>query len=86
MRAVVSGRALKWLWAVCLSGSLLSVKGCVLSFHDYPEGDLCAASSDAGFQASTAPDPALRGCEAGPPAKQDSNQELAGAAGMDGAQ
>jgi hypothetical protein len=57
----------------------------VLSFDDYPEADLCAASSDAGIHPSTAPDPALRGCDAGPPPKADSGQEeLAGAAGMDG--
>jgi len=86
MRAVVRGKALKWLRGVCLSGCLLGVKGCVLSFHDYPEGDLCAASSDAGFQPGTAPDPALRGCDAGPPANEDPNQELAGAAGMAGAE
>lgn len=64
-----------------LIGSALSVKGCALSFDDYPIGDLCAASEDAGFQASTAPDPALRGCDASAPAN-----ESAGAAGMDGAE
>jgi hypothetical protein len=44
---------------------------------------LCAASEDAGFHPSTAPDPALRGC-AGMPSKDDANHEGAGAAGMDG--
>ena len=83
MRALVRGKARKWLRGVCLSGCLLSVKGCVLSFPDYPEGDLCGASDDAGFHPSTAPDPALRGCDAGPPGNSD--QELAGAAGMEGA-
>ena len=85
MRQRVLGQSGRGLWGVCLGGCLLGVTGCVLSFDDYPEGDLCAASSDAGFKPSTAPDPALRGCDAGPPAHDDSNQEFAGAAGMDGA-
>lgn len=83
------GKALKWLSGVTLACALLCLKGCALSFEDYPEADLCAASSDAGIHPSTAPDPALRGCDAGPVAKKDSqqdpSQELAGAAGMDGA-
>jgi hypothetical protein len=83
---VVRGKAVRWLSGVCWACGLLCLKGCVLSFDDYPEADLCAASNDAGFHASTAPDPALRGCDAGPPApaKEDSGQELAGASGMDG--
>ena len=76
---------LKWLSGVCLACGLLCSKGCVLSFDDYPEGDLCAASKDAGITPSTAPDPALRGCDAGPPVTEDSGQELAGASGTDGA-
>jgi len=84
MCAVLRGKALQWLSGLCLGVGLLCLKGCVLSFPDEPEGDLCAASEDAGFQPSTAPDPALRGCDAGPP-KDDANQELAGAAGVDGA-
>ena len=85
MRTLFRSRAFKGLAFVCLIGGLLSVKGCALSFDDYPLGDLCAASADAGFEASTAPDPALRGC-AGMAAKQDSNQEPAGAGGVDGAE
>lgn len=84
MRAVLRGKVLRWLSGMCLCAALFCVKGCVLSFPDAPEGDLCAASEDAGFQPSTAPDPALRGCDAGPP-KDDANQELAGSAGMGGA-
>jgi hypothetical protein len=37
----------------------------LLSFDDYPQADLCTASLDAGIRAQTAPDPALRGCDAG---------------------
>ncbi len=85
MRAKLRRKALKARSVVCLLGAMLSVKGCALSFNDYPVGDLCAASSDAGFQPSTASDPALRGCDAGTPPNADANQELAGAAGMDGA-
>ena len=84
MRAPLRRNAQKALMGACLLGAL-SVKGCALSFDDYPVGDLCVASEDAGFQPSTAPDPALRGC-GGMPAKEEPNQELAGAAGMDGGQ
>jgi len=84
MRALLPHQAAKALTAACLVGSVLSVKGCALSFDDYPLGDLCAASEDAGFHPSTAPDPALRGCDAGMPPKDDANQGSAGAAGMDG--
>jgi hypothetical protein len=83
MRALSRSKSLKVLAGVGLVGSLLSLKGCALSFDDYPIGDLCAASEDAGFHPSTAPDPALRGC-AGMPSKDDANHEGAGAAGMDG--
>lgn len=82
---MVRSKALKWLSGVAGACVVLCLKGCALSFEDYPEGDLCAASNDAGFQPSTAPDPALRGCDAGPPTNPDSNQEFAGAAGMAGA-
>jgi hypothetical protein len=84
MHKRVRSNAVKALLGMCLLGCLFGVKGCALSFQDYPEADLCAASTDAGFQPSTAPDPALRGCEAGPPPTDDANEELAGAAGMDG--
>jgi len=84
MRALRHSHAVKLLAFACLVGTLLSVKGCALSFDDYPVGDLCAASEDAGFQPSTAPDPALRGCDAGMPPKDEANQGSAGAAGMDG--
>lgn len=78
-------QASKALAGACLVACLVGVKGCALSFEDYPEGDLCAASADAGFHPNTAPDPALRGCEAGPPPNEDANQGVAGAAGTDGA-
>lgn len=84
MPVPVRNRAFRAFSGLCLSGCLFAVKACALSFDDYPEGDLCAASADAGFHPSTAPDPALRGCDAGPPGS-DPNQELAGAAGVDGA-
>jgi hypothetical protein len=88
---MLRGKALKWLSGACCACALLCVKGCVLTFDDYPEGDLCAASNDAGIHPSTAPDPALRGCDAGAPApepdagEEDSGKELAGASGMGGA-
>ena len=85
MCALLRSKLLKALVGAASIGSLLSVKGCALSFDDYPIGDLCAASEDAGSQPSTAPDPALRGCDGSMPGNQDPNQELAGAAGMDGA-
>lgn len=84
MGTLLRSKPAQGLAAVCLIGGLLSLKGCALSFEDYPLGDLCAASEDAGFQASTAPDPALRGC-AGTAAKKDSNEDPAGAGGVDGA-
>jgi len=62
---------------------LFAVKGCALSFDDYPVGDLCAASADAGFRPSTAPDPALRGCDAGT-STTDDDRAAAGASGADG--
>jgi len=85
MRTLLRSKPVKGLAGACLIGGLLSLKGCALSFEDYPLGDLCAASEDAGFQASTAPDPALRGC-AGAAAKKDSNEAPAGAGGVDGAE
>jgi len=81
---VLRGKAFKWWSGVCGVCALGCVKGCVLSFHDYPEADLCAASRDAGIPPNTAPDPALRGCEAGAPAPVDPNAEQGGAAGMTG--
>ena len=56
---------------------------CVLPFDDYAEGDVCAAGLDAGLRLNTAPDPVLRGCDAGPPTDDD-NDASAGAAGTDG--
>ncbi|HET7539267.1 MAG TPA: hypothetical protein VFK05_05325 [Polyangiaceae bacterium] len=85
MRARVRSQVEKALSGACVLGALFVVKACALTFNDYPAADLCAASSDAGFVPSTAPDPALRGCDAGMPAKTDSNPESAGAAGTDGA-
>ncbi len=38
----------------------LGVGACVLPFDDYPEGDVCEAGPD-----PKAPDPVLRGCDAG---------------------
>ena len=67
--------------------SVLCTKACVLSFDDYPEGDVCAARQDAGIRASTAPDPVLRGCDAGSAestSDPDASQGLAGAAGAGG--
>ena len=81
---MASDKALRWLIGACLACAFTCLKGCVLSFHDYPVADLCAASRDAGIRPNTAPDPALRGCDAGRAANADPNQELAGAAGMDG--
>ena len=49
------------LFVLCALGA----HGCLLSFDDYAEGDPCAASLDAGIPPSTAPDPVLRGCDAG---------------------
>ncbi|HEY3254904.1 MAG TPA: hypothetical protein VGJ91_13180 [Polyangiaceae bacterium] len=78
---MLRAKALKYLLSVC---ALLCLKGCVLPFDDYPEGDLCAASKDAGIDANTAPDPALRGCVAGAPGEAAKIQEFAGTAGAGG--
>ena len=76
-------KTLKWFSGAC---AVLCLKGCALSFEDYPEADLCAAAKDAGIDPVTAPDPALRGCDAGPATavNTDLNPPTAGASGMDG--
>ncbi|HEX2672305.1 MAG TPA: hypothetical protein VHM25_15600 [Polyangiaceae bacterium] len=84
MRGLLHKYAVGMLALASLVGTVLSLKGCALSFDDYPIGDLCAASEDAGFHPSTAPDPALRGCDAGMAAKDDASSGAAGAADMDG--
>jgi hypothetical protein len=45
---------------------LFGGSGCLISFDHYAEGDVCDAGRDAGIRASDAPDPVLRGCDAGP--------------------
>lgn len=50
------------IFAIIGAFALLLVGACVLPFDDYPEGDVCAAGPD-----PKAPDPVLRGCDAGTP-------------------
>jgi len=70
--------------------SVLGTQACVLSFDDYPEGDVCGRALDAGILASTAPDPVLRGCDAGtskmakPDRDPDASQGPDGSSGMGG--
>jgi hypothetical protein len=75
-----------WSRALLLVG-VLGTKACLLSFDRYPEADPCLAARDAGVDPKNAPDPVLRGCEAGPvtsEGNQDSQDSLAGASGMGG--
>ena len=74
---------LKLSFGVGLVLCATSASNCVLPFDDYPEGDVCAAGLDAGLRLRTAPDPVLRGCDAGPQADDDDDAS-AGAAGTDG--
>lgn len=58
-----------------IGGSVLGMLGapsCLLSFDQYAEGDVCDAGRDAGVRFRTAPDPVLRGCDAGRAPDQDS--------------
>ena len=67
--------------------AVLGTKACLLSFDRYPAADLCQAARDAGVDPKEAPDPVLRGCDAGPVTsqdKQDSQDSLAGASGTGG--
>ena len=74
----------KWLVG---AGLALCATGCMLSFEAYPEADLCAAGLDAGLAGKAAPDPVLRGCDAGTQAAdEDASLGQAGATAMDGGQ
>ncbi len=72
---------LKWSLLAGLA-CVLGASSCALSFHHYAEGDVCEAARDAGVELATAPDPVLRGCDAGPPPSDD-GEANAGAAGTD---
>ena len=67
---------------------VLGASGCLISFDHYAEGDVCGAGRDAGIRLRTAPDPVLRGCDAGPElvAPEDPSSGAAGAAGASGAE
>jgi hypothetical protein len=73
--------------------ALLGTQACLLSFDHYPEADVCQVNRDAGIDPKTAPDPVLRGCDAGLATSEesgdngdngDSGDSLAGASGMGG--
>ena len=65
----------KWLLACALVPCLLAASSCLVSFNHYAEGDVCAAGRDAGVQLKSAPDPVLRGCDAGPEPEPESDAE-----------
>ncbi len=65
---------------------LLAASSCLISFDHYAEGDVCDAGRDAGLRLSSAPDPVLRGCDAGAqptrgPEPEPEPEASAGAAG-----
>lgn len=64
---------------------LLGASSCLLSFDHYAEGDPCGAGRDAGIRLSRAPDPVLRGCDAGAEsvASKSDLEASAGAAGAE---
>ncbi|MET0791010.1 MAG: hypothetical protein ABW061_05770, partial [Polyangiaceae bacterium] len=80
-RLVVRQGAFKWVLAGSVALCLLGAQSCLIPFDDYPEGDVCDAGRDAGVRLSTAPDPVLRGCDAGPEPEPEVNEEAAGAGG-----
>jgi hypothetical protein len=74
-------RILRWS---LVGGSALCILGapsCLLSFDDYSEGDVCDAGRDAGIRFRGAPDPVLRGCDAGRASDPDSEASSSGASG-----
>ena len=73
-----------WVSSGALLG-VLSFNACLLSFDDYAEGDPCAASLDAGIHPSTAPDPVLRGCDAGAAKNDESDASNDNTGASDGA-
>ena len=76
----------KWLLACAVALFLLGASGCLVSFNHYAEGDVCDAGRDAGVRLSDAPDPVLRGCDAGPepePVTEPESDANAGAAGAE---
>jgi hypothetical protein len=62
---------------------VLAASGCFLSFDHYAEGDVCDAGRDAGVRLSSAPDPVLRGCDAGPEPEPETSSGAAGTAGAE---
>ena len=64
-------KSFRWLASAGAVLCALCFSACMLSFDDYAEGDPCAASLDAGIRTGTAPDPVLRGCDAGVPKNHD---------------
>ncbi len=80
--------ALKCFLVAGVALGVLGASGCLIPFDHYAEGDVCGAGRDAGIRSSTAPDPVLRGCDAGPEpvAHDDPSSGAAGAAGTSGAE
>ena len=74
-------RMLSWSLLTALLCAL-GASSCLISFDHYAEGDVCEAARDAGIRPEQAPDPVLRGCDAGPPPSPE-NEASAGAAGTD---
>ena|SRR5450432_2062322 len=73
---------LRWFLASGFALCLLEASGCLIAFDHYAEGDACVAARDAGIQLSTAPDPVLRGCDAGPEPEPEP-EASSGAAGTE---
>lgn len=76
----------KWLLSFGVALGVLGASGCLVSFNHYPEGDVCDAGRDAGVELSLAPDPVLRGCDAGPepePMPEPDSDANGGAAGAE---
>src|SRR3954470_5086424 len=65
-------RVLRWSLVGGLALCILGAPSCLLSFDDYSEGDVCDAGRDAGIRFRSAPDPVLRGCDAGRASDPDS--------------
>jgi hypothetical protein len=70
---------LRWSLVSGVALCVLGTSGCLISFDHYAEGDVCGAGRDAGIHLRTAPDPVLRGCDAGPEPDSESSSGAGGA-------
>ncbi|MEO6600748.1 MAG: hypothetical protein ABIQ16_12795 [Polyangiaceae bacterium] len=69
---------LKWFLVSGFALCVLGASGCLISFDHYGEGDVCDAGRDAGIRLATAPDPVLRGCDAGSEPEPEASRGAAG--------